>query len=371
MRTTRATTRRSRRVAIIGAGPGGICTAVESLARGPRRLRDPGEGARHRRHVVPQPLPGCRVRHQVAPLLVLVRAQPRVVPPLRPPARDQGVPRGRRRPLRARAPHPPQHAGPPHASGTTTSRCGTSLVGDGEVGRRRGRRQRGRHVRRTRRHRKCPASTGSRARCSTPAQWVDDHDLSGERVAVIGSAASAVQLIPEIAPIVGSLDRVPAHRELGVAQGRRPVLRGRAGGVRRRPRRACSASRDEIFTTIDPNLTFSDTERRSLDEAVRAAQHRGRWRTEELRARAHPGRAVRLPSDRWRRTSTTRRSTCRTSSSSPTPITEVTEHGIVTADGTTREVDTIILATGFTTTKFLAALDVDRPQGPRHRRRVG
>ena len=39
-------------------------------------------------------------------------------------------------------------------------------------------------------------------------------------------------------------------------------------------------------------------------------------------------------------------------------ITEVTEHGIVTADGTTREVDTIILATGFATTKFLAALDV-------------
>ena len=32
------------------------------------------------------------------------------------------------------------------------------------------------------------------------AGWADDHDLSGERVAVIGSAASAVQLIPEIAP---------------------------------------------------------------------------------------------------------------------------------------------------------------------------
>ena len=35
------------------------------------------------------------------------------------------------------------------------------------------------------------------------ADWVDDHDLTGERVAVIGSAASAVQLIPEIAPVVG------------------------------------------------------------------------------------------------------------------------------------------------------------------------
>jgi len=40
------------------------------------------------------------------------------------------------------------------------------------------------------------------------------------------------------------------------------------------------------------------------------------------------------------------------------PIVEVTEHGIVTGDGTVREVNTIILATGFATTKFLAALDV-------------
>jgi len=39
-------------------------------------------------------------------------------------------------------------------------------------------------------------------------------------------------------------------------------------------------------------------------------------------------------------------------------ITEITEDGVVTADGRTRAVDTIILATGFATTKFLAALDV-------------
>ena len=37
------------------------------------------------------------------------------------------------------------------------------------------------------------------------AAWNHDHDLTGERVAVIGSAASAVQFIPEIAPIVDQL----------------------------------------------------------------------------------------------------------------------------------------------------------------------
>ena len=32
------------------------------------------------------------------------------------------------------------------------------------------------------------------------ARWQDDHDFTGERVAVIGSAASAIQLVPQIAP---------------------------------------------------------------------------------------------------------------------------------------------------------------------------
>ena len=45
-----------------------------------------------------------------------------------------------------------------------------------------------------------------------------------------------------------------------------------------------------------------------------------------------------------------------------TPV-EIVGFGLVTAEGTTREVDTIILATGFTTTKFLAALHVVGREG--------
>jgi cation diffusion facilitator CzcD-associated flavoprotein CzcO len=37
------------------------------------------------------------------------------------------------------------------------------------------------------------------------AQWDHDHDLAGRRVAVIGTGASAVQFVPEIAPVVGRL----------------------------------------------------------------------------------------------------------------------------------------------------------------------
>src|SRR5262249_38700772 len=38
------------------------------------------------------------------------------------------------------------------------------------------------------------------------AQWRDDVDLKGKRVAMIGSGASAIQITPEIAPIVEHLD---------------------------------------------------------------------------------------------------------------------------------------------------------------------
>src|SRR5690606_31809621 len=38
------------------------------------------------------------------------------------------------------------------------------------------------------------------------ARWDHEHDLRGERVAVIGTGASALQLIPRIAPVVRSLE---------------------------------------------------------------------------------------------------------------------------------------------------------------------
>ena len=37
------------------------------------------------------------------------------------------------------------------------------------------------------------------------ARWDHDHDLSGERVAVIGTGASAIQFVPEIQPRVARL----------------------------------------------------------------------------------------------------------------------------------------------------------------------
>src|SRR5262245_26542171 len=52
------------------------------------------------------------------------------------------------------------------------------------------------------------------------ARWDHGQDLAGKRVAIIGTGASAVQVIPEIAPIVEHLTVFQRHTDLVFPQGR-------------------------------------------------------------------------------------------------------------------------------------------------------
>src|SRR5262249_42858743 len=85
------------------------------------------------------------------------------------------------------------------------------------------------------------------------AQWLDEHDLTGRRVAVIGSAASAVQLIPEIAPLVASLDVYQRTANWVSPKDDDPYTDEELATFAAEPH-TLEASRNEIFTTIDPNL---------------------------------------------------------------------------------------------------------------------
>ncbi len=187
------------------------------------------------------------------------------------------------------------------------------------------------------------------------AQWADDHDLTGERVAVIGSAASAVQLIPEIAPVVGALTVYQRSANWVSPKEDDPYDDDELAAFAADPG-AVEAVRDEIFTTIDPNLTFDDVARRQLAETA-GRNNIAVIEDEDLRRKLTPDKPFGckrpLASNLYYPTFNLPHVELVTD-----PITEVTERGIVTADGRTREVDTIILATGFSTTKFLAALDV-------------
>ena len=77
------------------------------------------------------------------------------------------------------------------------------------------------------------------------ARWDHDQDLTGKRVAIIGTGASAVQVIPEIAPIVERLTVFQRTPDLVLPEVR--TCRCRAPHARRcafpaaRPSSACSA----------------------------------------------------------------------------------------------------------------------------------
>ncbi len=80
------------------------------------------------------------------------------------------------------------------------------------------------------------------------ARWNHDHDLTGERVAVIGTGASAIQFVPGIQPVVGHMTVfqrtapwILPHRNRRItrverALYRRVVAASRAGSRLRQPR---------------------------------------------------------------------------------------------------------------------------------------
>jgi cation diffusion facilitator CzcD-associated flavoprotein CzcO len=184
------------------------------------------------------------------------------------------------------------------------------------------------------------------------AEWDHSFDLAGKRVAVIGTGASAIQFVPRIATQVGRLHvfqrsapwiqpkpdfPFPAavRRALALPGGARAfrnglywMLEARAGGF-----------------AIDPRL--------SAPMEALARRHIARQVTDpELRAKVTPDytvgcKRVLLSSDYYP-------ALARPNVDLITDgIAEVTETGIVTADGTEYPVDAIIFGTGFKVTEAL------------------
>ena len=76
------------------------------------------------------------------------------------------------------------------------------------------------------------------------ARWDHGQDLAGKRVAIIGTGASAVQVIPEIAPIVEHLtvfQRTPIWCFPKMDVPLSPLRGGRCGFPAARPCNGCSA----------------------------------------------------------------------------------------------------------------------------------
>ena len=208
------------------------------------------------------------------------------------------------------------------------------------------------------------------------ARWDHDVDLAGKRVAVIGTGASAVQFIPEIAAERRRAARLPAHAALARPHARLPRRGARRAAL---ALRATCPSYSEwnrfcIFWrmgdgVLDGVRVDPDWERDGVvgqrDQRHRAADAhrvpRGRVRRPPRPARArwcptYPPGAKRLLRDNgvWAAHAQARQRRARHRRRSRA----ITPTGIVTADGVEHAVDVIIYGTGFQASKFLTPMQV-------------
>ncbi len=190
------------------------------------------------------------------------------------------------------------------------------------------------------------------------ARWNADFDLNGKRVAVIGTGASAIQFIPQIAPQVAQLH----------------VFQRSAAYVLHKPDRAYRPWEIAVMRRL-PWL-------QTLDRGLKYIQHEARvlaftvvpklMKAMQLRFRLHLNRSIADPAFRQRLSPDYPMGCKRILISNDyfpalarsnvevvgEEIEAVTESGIRTADGREREVDAIIYGTGFAATDFLAPMHI-------------
>ncbi|HEY7107781.1 MAG TPA: NAD(P)/FAD-dependent oxidoreductase [Acidimicrobiia bacterium] len=194
------------------------------------------------------------------------------------------------------------------------------------------------------------------------ARWDEGHALDGRRVGVIGSAASAVQLVPEVAEVAGQLFVFQRSANWVLPKEDTRWSAEEIDRFRAAPD-SVARLRDEIFDQVDRAITFSNP------AALELATEMGRRAIEvvedpEVRRRLTPdapyGCQRPLISNAYYPTFNRPNVELVTE-----PIRRVTGAGVVTCDGLERRVDTLILATGFRTTTYLAAIDVTGRSGTR------
>ena len=187
------------------------------------------------------------------------------------------------------------------------------------------------------------------------AQWNWDHDLAGERIAVIGSAASAVQFVPEIRKQAGQVHLFQRTANWVTPKDDTPYTAQQLESFRMDPTPVL-AFRSEVEDSMNSGMTFTNTKK--LELAVTAVnraldQLADPIVRDKLRPQ-HPFGCKRpLMSNVYYRAFNEPNLELVTEH-----IARITPTSVITDDGREREVDTIIVSTGFAATKYLSAIDV-------------
>ncbi len=186
-------------------------------------------------------------------------------------------------------------------------------------------------------------------------RWDHGYDLRGKRVASIGTGASAIQYVPEIAADVEQLHVFQRTAPWVMPHGNRPIaererrLFRRIPAIQRLIRAGVYVSREWLVLGLakQPRLmgVLERLGRSHLRKSIADA---------DLRAKVTPDFSLGckriLPSNRWYRA--LQRDNVELVCSE---LAEVRPHAVVGADGVEHEVDAIIFATGFHVTDMPAA----------------
>jgi cation diffusion facilitator CzcD-associated flavoprotein CzcO len=195
------------------------------------------------------------------------------------------------------------------------------------------------------------------------AEWDHDHDLTGRNVAVIGTGASAIQFVPEIAPLVAKLDIYQRSAPWVIPRFNRAYPEWERRVFERFPLRV-KAARAGLFAGFETGTYGFTGQHWVLKPFAKVADaYRERELPDpELRARCTPDyeigcKRILFTSDWY---PTLRRENVELINGA---IQKVTPGGVVGSDGVEREADTIIWGTGFDTAGFTAPMDVHGLEG--------
>jgi cation diffusion facilitator CzcD-associated flavoprotein CzcO len=199
------------------------------------------------------------------------------------------------------------------------------------------------------------------------AQWRHDVDLTGQRVAVVGTGASAIQFVPAVADRVRSMTVFQRSAPYVVPKPDQEYAERHHRLFRRFPRIQLAERRAWFRLTELLNAALEGTSpiERPLLAAIRGAwrlQMRLQVRDRSLRRRLVPvfpvGCKRLLFSNDWYRTLDRGHVDVVTES-----VTGIEPTGLRTADGRLHEADVLIWGTGFAGSHFLAGIEVHGVDG--------
>jgi 4-hydroxyacetophenone monooxygenase len=209
------------------------------------------------------------------------------------------------------------------------------------------------------------------------ARWDHSVDLEGKRVAIIGTGASAVQLLPQVAEeaaTVAVFQRTPPwllpvdNYMDDVSPGLR-WIETHVSGYARWDRVWIMARTNEgllPLCRVDPDWSPNDRSVSATNDFLRevlTSYYDTEFTDPDLRARVlphYPPIAKRVILDNGSVPRTLQRDNVELVTDA---ITAIDEHGVVMGDGSRRDVDVIVYGTGFEASKFLTPMQISGSGG--------